>query len=130
MVLNNCLHPGVVLLESYLAPLGITPNRLARDTALGATRIYSLLAGTLGLSTDTALRLAIYFKTLPVSLIPHGHSPGDPRFWLDLQRDYDIARRQQSPSWTELAPRILPYRPAGRTLRSKGQTIRSLADDQ
>ncbi len=76
IVLDN-VHPGEVLLEEFLAPMGISQNRLARDIAVPPRRINEIVHGTRAVTADTALRLARYFGT----------SEG---FWMGLQADYDL----------------------------------------
>ena len=76
IVLDN-VHPGEVLLEEFLTPLGISQNRLARDIAVPPRRINEIVHGNRSVSADTALRLARYFGT----------SEG---FWMGLQADYDL----------------------------------------
>lgn len=71
------IHPGEVLAEEFLVPLGITAYRLAKEIRVPVTRIAELLHGRRAITADTALRLARYF----------GNSP---RFWLGLQEDYDL----------------------------------------
>jgi addiction module HigA family antidote len=76
IVLDN-VHPGEILLEEFLAPLGISQNRLARDIGVPPRRINEIVHGTRAVTADTALRLARYFGT----------SEG---FWMGLQADYDL----------------------------------------
>ena len=76
IVLDN-VHPGEVLLEEFLTPLGINQNRLARDIAVPPRRINEIVHGNRAVSADTAPRLARYFGT----------SEG---FWMGLQADYDL----------------------------------------
>lgn len=71
------VHPGEILKEEFLVPMGITPYRLARDISVPLTRITAILAGERSVSADTALRLSRYF----------GMSE---RFWANLQANYDI----------------------------------------
>jgi antitoxin HigA-1 len=71
------VHPGEVLLEEFLAPLGISQNRLARDIAVPPRRINEIVHGKRAITADTALRLARYFGT-------------SERFWMGLQADYDL----------------------------------------
>lgn len=66
------IHPGEVLLEDYLEPLGLSQNRLAQDISLPARRSNEIVHGKRAVSADTALRLARYFST-------------SDRFWLNLQ---------------------------------------------
>jgi antitoxin HigA-1 len=71
------LHPGEVLREEFLIPLGLSPGALAKACDLPRTRIERIAAETTGISADTALRLA---KALNTS----------PQLWLNLQNDHDI----------------------------------------
>ena len=71
------IHPGEILLEEFLAPMGISQNRLALDIGVPARRINEIVLGKRRVTADTALRLGKYF----------GMSP---QFWLGLQMDYDL----------------------------------------
>src|SRR6266581_5105500 len=71
------IHPGEVLLEEFLVPMGISQNALARATGVPPRRINEIVLGKRALTADTALRLAAFFGT----------SEG---FWLGLQADYDL----------------------------------------
>jgi addiction module HigA family antidote len=71
------IHPGEILLEEFLKPMGISQNRLARDIGVPPRRINEIVHGKRAVSADTALRLARYFAT----------SEG---FWMGLQADYDL----------------------------------------
>lgn len=71
------LHPGEILLEEFLSPLGISQYRLAKDTSVPPRRINEIVRGSRSISADTALRLARYFGT-------------SERFWLNLQARYDL----------------------------------------
>ena len=71
------VHPGEVLLEEFLKPMGLSQNRLALDISVPPRRINEIVLRKRGITADTALRLARYF----------GNSP---QFWLGLQRDYDL----------------------------------------
>lgn len=71
------IHPGEVLNEEFLLPLGITAYRLAKDLSVPQTRISGIIKGTRRITADTALRLSQYF----------GNSA---KFWLGLQDDYDL----------------------------------------
>lgn len=76
------IHPGEVLLEEFMNPMGISQNALARATGVPPRRINEIVLGKRAVTADTALRLAVFFGT----------SEG---FWLGLQADYDLeeARR-------------------------------------
>ncbi|HJP34311.1 MAG: HigA family addiction module antitoxin [Candidatus Latescibacteria bacterium] len=71
------IHPGEILLEDFLEPLGLSQYRLAKDTSVSPRRINEIVHGTRSISADTALRLARYFGTTD-------------RFWLNLQVHYDL----------------------------------------
>jgi addiction module HigA family antidote len=71
------IHPGEVLLEEFLKPLGIFAYRLSKDIGIPQTRTSEILKGNRGITADTALRLSIYFGT-------------SAKFWLGLQDDYDL----------------------------------------
>lgn len=73
------IHPGEILNEDFILPLGITQNSLAVAIGVPPRRINEIVHGTRGVSTDTALRLGRYFGTTA-------------QFWLNLQRDYDIEK--------------------------------------
>jgi antitoxin HigA-1 len=71
------VHPGEILLEEFLKPMGLSQNRLAREIHVSARRINEIVLGKRALTADTALRLARYFKM-------------SPKFWLGLQMDYEL----------------------------------------
>ena len=71
------VHPGEVLQEEFLKPMGLSQNRLALDIGVPARRINEIVLGKRGVTADTALRLARYF----------GMSA---QFWLGLQLDYEL----------------------------------------
>ncbi|MBI3822263.1 MAG: HigA family addiction module antidote protein [Planctomycetes bacterium] len=71
------VHPGEILREDFLRPLGLTQYRLAKDVGVPARRINEIVRGTRAVTADTALRLARYFGT-------------SERFWLNLQARYDL----------------------------------------
>lgn len=71
------IHPRKVLSEEFLKPMGLSQNRLALDIGVPPRRINEIVSGKRGITADTALRLARYFKM-------------SPQFWLGLQMDYDL----------------------------------------
>lgn len=71
------VHPGEVLLEEFLKPLGLSQNRLALDISVPPRRINEIVLEKRRITADTALRLALYFNT-------------SPQFWLGLQADFDL----------------------------------------
>ena len=71
------IHPGEVLLEEFLEPLGLSQYRLAQDISVPPRRINEIVHGKRSISADTALRLGRYFGT-------------SEQFWLNLQSHYDL----------------------------------------
>ena len=70
-------HPGEILNEEFLKPLGLTINALALVLRVPSNRLYAIVEGERGVSADTALRLGRYFAT-------------GPEFWVNLQARYDL----------------------------------------
>jgi antitoxin HigA-1 len=71
------IHPGEVLLEEFLKPMGLSQNRAALDMGVHPRKINEIVLGKRRITAQTALRLARYFGT-------------SPQFWLGLQNDYDL----------------------------------------
>ena len=71
------IHPGEILQEEFLEPLGLSQYRLAKETSVPPRRINEIVRGTRAISADTALRLSRFFAT-------------SERFWLNLQSRYDL----------------------------------------
>lgn len=71
------IHPGEILLEEFLQPMGLSQYRLAKEIGVPARRINEIVLGKRAISADTALRLARYFGL-------------SERFWLNLQTRYDL----------------------------------------
>jgi addiction module HigA family antidote len=71
------IHPGEILLEEFMKPMGIGINRLARDIAVPPGRISAIVNGQRAISADTALRLAKYFGV-------------SSELWFGLQADFDL----------------------------------------
>lgn len=86
------VHPGEVLREDFLAPLGMSANALALALAVPATRIHEILKERRSITADTAVRLARYFG-------------GDAASWLALQANYDL---KTLPSRADIARRVHP----------------------
>lgn len=74
---HSPVHPGEILAEEFLAPLGISQYRIAKDISVPARRINEIVHGLRGISADTALRLARYFGT-------------SDKFWMNLQAHFDL----------------------------------------
>ena len=86
------IHPGEILLEDFMKPMGITARQLAADIDVSPSRISELVHGARPVTADTALRLGLFFGM-------------EPRFWLNLQTEYDMrmaARTLQE----KITPRI------------------------
>lgn len=83
MIKNNMrsIHPGEILREEYLVPLGMTANALSMALRVPAPRINEVVRERRGESTDTALRLARFFNTTP-------------QFWLNLQTSFDLKQTE------------------------------------
>lgn len=77
------VHPGEILIEEFLVPLGISQNALARAAGVPPRRINEIVLGKRAVTADTALRLAAFFGT----------SEG---FWLGLQADYDLEETRRA----------------------------------
>ncbi|MGE0454642.1 MAG: HigA family addiction module antitoxin [Vicinamibacteria bacterium] len=75
------VHPGEILLEDFLKPLGLTQYRLAKATRVPPRRINEIVHGARGITADTALRLARFFGT-------------SEQFWLNLQNRYDLEKER------------------------------------
>lgn len=91
------IHPGEILLEDFMKPMGISARKLSADIDVSPSRISEVVNGARPITADTALRLGLYFDM-------------EPRFWLNLQSEYDmrvVARDQQN----ELMSRIRVFRP-------------------
>ena len=71
------VHPGEILREEFIVPLGLSMNRVAMDLRVPVTRIADIVNEKRGITADTALRFARYFKNSPT-------------FWMNLQTRYDL----------------------------------------
>ena len=71
------IHPGEILLEDFMKPMGISARQLAADIDVSPSRISDLVHGRRPITADTALRLGLFFSM-------------EPRFWLNLQTEYDM----------------------------------------
>ncbi len=90
-LLKNPCHPGEVLAELYLEPLGMSAPALARHLKVPRTRVERLVRGETALSVDTAMRLAKFFGTTA-------------EFWIDLQRAHDLARARDTVDLSAITP--------------------------
>ena len=71
------VHPGEILLEDLMKPLGITANGLSRELRVPVTKISEIVKGKRAITADTALRLGRYFGNTP-------------QFWMNLQTNYEL----------------------------------------
>ena len=88
-------HPGEILVEEFLKPMGITQYRLAKEIGVPQRRIGEIVAGTRSVTPDTGLRLSKFF----------GMSEN---FWMGLQLDYDAAKAKDS--LTKTLTKIKPWK--------------------
>ena len=90
-LMENPSHPGEVLVELYLEPLGMSAITLARRLNVPRTRIERLVKGETALTVDTAMRLSRFFGNTA-------------EFWVNLQRAYDLARARRTPDLSDITP--------------------------
>src|SRR5713101_1992229 len=94
------VHPGEILREEFMKPLGLSMNKLALDLRVPVTRIAEIVHQRRGITADTALRLARYFKTAPV-------------FWMKLQVRYQLEVAEDEKA-DKVARDVQPLEAAGR----------------
>lgn len=92
------IHPGEILLQDFMRPLGISARQLAADVDVSSSRISNIVNGARPITADTALRLGLFFSM-------------EPRYWLNLQTEYDM-RTVMRESAGKIAPRIRVFQPA------------------
>ncbi len=85
-------HPGEIIREDYLVPLGLSARALATALDIPANRLTEIVRGNRGVTADTAIRLGRYFGT-------------DPRFWLNLQAAHDLSKAQSNHNYRAITPR-------------------------
>lgn len=88
------IPPGEILAEEFMVPYGITQNRLARDLHIPPARINDIIHGRRGITVDTAMRFAQYFRTTA-------------QFWMNLQSRFDLLRAKDE-IWPAIQRDILP----------------------
>ena len=93
------IHPGEHLREDFMRPLGLSSNALARSLGVTPARINEIVRGRRGITADTALRLARFFRT-------------DVQSWLNLQSHYDIQCAEDAAG--RAIRRIRPWRDGGK----------------
>ena len=104
-------HPGEMLLEEFLKPLGMTQTNLAERLGVSFPRVNELVNAKRGVTPDTALRLSRLFGTTP-------------EFWLNGQRNWDLWHAMRAPEASSIR-RIKPLRPTRtkRARRTKNQSV-------
>ena len=85
-------HPGEILAEEYLKPLGLSANALAQAIGAPSNRISDIIRRRRDVSADTAIRLGRFFAV-------------DPRFWLNLQTAYDLSLAESEHDYSGVRPR-------------------------
>ena len=92
------IHPGEILLEDFMKPMGVTARQLAADIDVSPSRISEIINGKRPITADTALRLGLFFSM-------------ESRFWLNLQSEFDmrVATRELT---SKVAPRIRVFQQA------------------
>jgi len=96
------IHPGEILLEEFMRPLGISQNRLARDLNVPPRRINEIIHGKRGITIDTALRLARHFGT-------------SAQFWINLQTHYELEVAEDNKLVERVNEEVTPRIAAGST---------------
>lgn len=91
------IHPGEILLEEFMKPLGITAQKLAADIDVPPSRISDIVNGNRPITADTALRLSIFFNM-------------EARYWVNLQSEYDVRIALRTLK-DKVAPRIRVFNP-------------------
>ncbi len=92
------IHPGEILFEDFMRPMGITARQLSADIDVSPSRISDIVHGARPITADTAIRLGLFFRM-------------DPKFWLNLQVEYDI-RVAKRTLQKEIEPRIRVFQMA------------------
>ena len=91
------IHPGEILLEEFMKPMGISARQLAADIDVSPSRISEIVNGLRPITADTALRLGLFFSM-------------EPRFWLNLQTEYDMRLATRTCS-LKIASRVRVFQP-------------------
>lgn len=88
------IHPGEILLEEFIKPMGLTNARLASDIDVPTSRISEIVNSRRPITVDTAVRLGVFFNM-------------EPRFWINLQAEYDVRMAEEN-LMPEIKKRIRP----------------------
>ena len=86
------IHPGEILREEFLIPLGLSARRLAAEIKTPQNRLSDLIRGRRGMTADTAIRLARRFGTTP-------------QFWMNLQSNHDLSVAESKNDYSAISPR-------------------------
>jgi len=89
------VHPGEVLMEDFLEPMGLSQYRLAKEIKVPLRRVNEIVLGRRGITSDTALRFAQFFGTTP-------------ELWQSLQSQYEMDTAKQS-IWEKIKKTVVPY---------------------
>jgi len=90
-MIKNPMHPGEVLRELYMMPLGLSAGGLAKHLDVPRTRIERLVKGDTALTADTAIRLSVFFANTA-------------EYWLNLQRAHDLAEAEKIVDVSNIQP--------------------------
>lgn len=85
-------HPGEVIKEEFLVPLGLSARELSKALGIPSNRLTEIMRGNRSVTADTAIRLGRYFET-------------DPRFWMNLQTAHDISKAETTTNYRAVLPR-------------------------
>jgi addiction module HigA family antidote len=96
------VHPGEILLEEFMKPLGISQNQLARDLKVPPRRINEIVHGKRSITVDTALRLARHFGT-------------SAEFWINLETHYQLEVAEENRLMERISREVSPRPAAGST---------------
>lgn len=88
------IHPGEVLQEEFLVPMGISVYRIAKETRLSPTRLGQIIRGNRGITAETAIKIGLFLNT-------------GPEFWMNLQSLYDIEEAERR--YSKEVKAIHPY---------------------
>jgi antitoxin HigA-1 len=91
-------HPGEILREEFMAPMGLSARSLGSAIGVPANRLTEIARGRRDVSADTAIRLGRYFST-------------DARFWLNLQAAHDLSKAEAAHDYSGIASRAEPVQP-------------------
>ena len=91
------IHPGEILLEEFMRPMGISARQLAADIDVSPSRISDIVNGLRPITADTDLRMGLFFSM-------------EPRFWLNLQTEYDMRLATRTVS-VKIASRVRVFQP-------------------